>query len=196
MTATGDIAALRRFAGGRTADRQRCELCGIEIGERHEHVVEPGGGGVRCACIACGGRFAGADGRILRVVTGARRVDLALDDAEWRGLGLPVAVAFFRRSASGAVSAHFPGPAGTTAAPLDAGAWTALSARHPELPAIEPEVEALLVSRLEGAAGAYLVSIDLCYRLAGILRARWRGIAGGEEAHAAIAAFFAELEDT
>lgn len=188
------IAALRRFTGRGPGGAHLCEMCGVALGERHAHVVDAGGGRVRCACVACAGMFVRPSGAILRVVTRARRLEAAVDDADWRALGLPVAIAFFRRSASNAVSAHFPGPAGTTASPLADGAWAALRARHPGLPDIAPEIEAVLVSRLDGAEGAYLVSIDLCYRLAGILRARWRGVAGGEEARAAVAAFFAELE--
>ena len=171
-----------------------CVLCGVALGERHKHVVEAGGGRVRCACVACAGVFVRPGGASLRVVTRARRLAAAVDDADWRALRLPVAIASFRRSTSGAVSAHVPGPGGTTASRLADGAWAALRARHPALPAIEPEIEAVVLSRLDGADGAYLVSIDLCYRLAGILRARWRGIAGGEDARAALASFFAELQ--
>jgi len=127
------------------------------------------------------------------VVTRARQVEASIGDDEWRALGLPVAVAFFRRSGAGELTAHFPGPAGITAAPVDGGAWTALRERHPALPEPEPEVEALLISRLPDAAGACLVSIDLVYQLAGMLRVRWRGIGGGEEARAAVAAFFREV---
>ena len=189
MSAAG-IAALRRFTGLGAAAAERCELCGIVIGERHEHLIAPGEERVRCACSACGGRVDGAGGGLHRVVTRARAIAVELDDDEWGALGVPVAMAYFRRAASGAVAAYFPGPAGTTASPLDAGVWHALAALHPELPELEPEVEALLMSRLPGASGAYLVSIDLCFQLAGVLLARWRGLAGGEEARAAVASFF------
>ena len=192
MSAAG-IAALRRFTGLGTVAAERCELCGIVIGERHEHLIAPGDQRVRCACAACGGRFDDAGGGLRRVVTRARPIAVELDDDEWSALGVPVAIAYFRRAASGQVGAYFPGPAGTTASPLDAGVWHALSALHPQLPELEPEVEALLMSRLPGTSGAYLVSIDLCFQLAGLLLARWRGLAGGEEARAAVTSFFSGL---
>lgn len=196
MSAAGAaaIAALGRFPGGGPAGEHRCEMCGVALAVRHDHVVDAGGGRVRCACVACAGVFVRPSCGIPRGVTRARRLDATVDDADWRALGVPIAIAFFRRAASGAVIAHVPGPAGTTASPLADGAWAALRARHSGLPDIAREIEAVLVSGLDGAEGAYLVSNDLYYRLAGILRARWRGVAGGEEARAAVAAFFAELE--
>jgi len=183
---------LRRFARVETG-AERCELCGAAIGERHDHLYEPAAGRLACACIACGGRFEGGGGRLVRVVTQARPIAVELDDDEWSALAVPVALAFFLRSASGVVNAYFPGPAGTTSSPLDDGVWLALSDLHAELPALAPDGQAVLVSRLAGASGAWVVSIDLCYQLAGMLRTRWRGISGGEEARAAVAAFFREV---
>ena len=55
-------------------------------------------------------------------------------------------------------------------------------------------MEALLVNRSEGARDYYRVPIDQCYALTGVIRARWRGIAGGVEAWDAIHRFFAALK--
>ena len=40
---------------------------------------------------------------------------------------------------------------------------------------------------------AYLVPIDVCYELVGLVRLHWKGFDGGEEAWGAINAFFADL---
>jgi hypothetical protein len=55
-------------------------------------------------------------------------------------------------------------------------------------------VEALLVNRTEGARDYYRVPIDQCYALTGLIRSRWRGIAGGQQAWDAIRRFFAVLK--
>jgi hypothetical protein len=59
---------------------------------------------------------------------------------------------------------------------------------------IEPDVEALLVNRTGSSTGAYVVGIDQCYRLVGVVREHWRGFTGGESVRREIEAFFAQLE--
>ena len=46
---------------------------------------------------------------------------------------------------------------------------------------LEPDVEALLVNRARGAREHWLVPIDDCYSLVGLIRTRWRGLTGGRE---------------
>jgi hypothetical protein len=92
--------------------------------------------------------------------------------------------------------ALFPGPAGATRAQLNGEAWAALARSHSLLQELEPAAEALLVNRSAGRRDHYRVSTDHCYALAGLLRTRWRGLAGGEEAWAAIDDYFADLERT
>jgi hypothetical protein len=53
-------------------------------------------------------------------------------------------------------------------------------------------VEALLVNRARGTRQHFLVPIDDCYRLAGLIRTRWRGLSGGEEVWKEIDRFFEE----
>jgi hypothetical protein len=64
---------------------------------------------------------------------------------------------------------------------------------------MEPDVEALLVNRARralpnGEAKHFLVPIDECYKLVGLIRTRWRGLGGGTEVWSAIAGFFEDLE--
>jgi hypothetical protein len=65
---------------------------------------------------------------------------------------------------------------------------------------MEPNVEALLVNRLgmsRGFSGAeyYLLPIDECYKLVGLIRSQWRGLSGGSEVWETLRVFFAELKE-
>jgi hypothetical protein len=66
---------------------------------------------------------------------------------------------------------------------------------NPVLKEIEPDTEALLVNRVGDARAYYLVPIDECYKLVGLIRARWRGLSGGTEVWEEIGRFFAALEE-
>jgi hypothetical protein len=109
-------------------------------------------------------------------------------------LQIPIGIAFFFKSTpQSRVVALYPGPAGVTESLLDLSAWDELQAGNPVLAELEPDVEALLVNRVDGAHDYYQVPIDQCYALAGIIRARWHGLNGGADAWTAIRAFFAGL---
>jgi hypothetical protein len=58
---------------------------------------------------------------------------------------------------------------------------------------MERDVEALLVNPARGASEHYLVPIDECYKLVGVIRTRWRGFSGGREVWDEIARFFEGL---
>ncbi len=90
--------------------------------------------------------------------------------------------------------AFYPSPAGATESLLSLAAWEALVADNPWLTELKPDVEALLVNRVEGAREYYRVPIDRCYELVGLIRAHWRGMSGGSEAWSAIHEFFARLK--
>ena len=64
-----------------------------------------------------------------------------------------------------------------------------------QLSTIEPDVEALLISRRCGRTETecWIVPVDACYELVGRIRRHWRGFEGGEEAWVEIDAFFAGL---
>jgi len=58
----------------------------------------------------------------------------------------------------------------------------------------------LLVNRVghvRGAAPAeyYLVPIDECYKLVGLIRANWRGLSGGSEVWEKVGQFFTRLKE-
>jgi hypothetical protein len=166
---------------------ERCELCGAPIGSDHRHLLEPESRELLCSCRACALLF-DRGGRYTLVPTRRARLDeTELSDLEWEELRLPVDIAFFlHSSAEGRDMAFYPGPMGATEShlPLALGV----------LRTIEPDVEALLVDRHKGAREHWIVPIDECFRLVGLVRTHWRGLTGGKDVWAEIARFFDGLE--
>ena len=190
------VAALREFVGERAAPVERCELCGIRIGEEHAHLLEPDTRHLLCTCPPCALLFASREARrYRRVPRDMARLDFHLTDAQWEGFQIPINLAFFVRSSrTGRVFAMYPGPAGATESTLDLGAWDEIAGANPGLERLEDDVEALLVNRMNGARDCYRVPIDRCYQLVGLIRSRWHGSRGRDGAHEAIAHFFTALD--
>ncbi len=152
-----------------------------------------------CACRACtilfDRREAGAGHYRLIGDRRLRITDFELDDVLWEELRLPVDVAFFfHHSAEGRVRAYYPSPMGPTESQLELDAWQALEAANPVLHSLEPDVEALLVNRALGARQHWIVPIDECYGLVGLIRTSWRGFTGGAEVWQGIRGRFEELD--
>jgi hypothetical protein len=193
----GWVARLRGFAR-QTAD-VRCELCAAPILADHPHLFEVHTRELYCCCRACALLFGSQQGAHYRPVPrDGRRLDgFCMSDPQWDALALPIDIAFFLHdSEAKRVVALYPGPAGSTQSALDLGAWDELVADNPVLGQLQPDVEALLVNRTEGAREYYRVPIDQCYALTGLIRARWRGVSGGVQAWEAIRSFFAALNRT
>jgi hypothetical protein len=55
-------------------------------------------------------------------------------------------------------------------------------------------VEALLVNRVRDARDSFIVPIDECYKLVGLIRVHWRGLSGGRDVWAHIDNFYVELK--
>ena len=130
--------------------------------------------------------------------------DLDAADVEWDGLGVPIRLAFFVVAGDDArVLAFFPSPGGAIELQPDRVVWDRMRARSVLVQRMRPDVEALLVHHAHPGASAgeagppaghqYVVSIDVCYRLVGIVRAHWRGFGGGAEVWRGIEALHAEL---
>jgi hypothetical protein len=60
---------------------------------------------------------------------------------------------------------------------------------------MSPDVEALLVNRVGTKRDYYLVPIDVCFELVGLIRVHWRGLSGGDLVWDEIEKFFARLKD-
>ena len=181
-----------------SAPAEQCDLCAAPVPPGHRHLVDLSDRRILCTCRACALLFdskAAGGGRLRLLPTRRRRLDpFELDDAAWARLRLPVDMAFFFHSTPAErVSAFYPSPAGPTECLLELDAWTELERANPVLAEMEPDVEALLVSRARDMREHWLVPIDDCYELVGLIRSRWRGFGGGEEVWTAIRGFFDDL---
>jgi len=166
-----------------------------------------------CACDACALLFSGEGPLKYRRVP--RRIlylsQFQLSDEQWDSLMIPINMVFlFKSTPRGRATAMYPSPAGPTESLLDLDAWSQIVAQNQILETLEPDVEALLVNRLDRGAphvvpaslqeiqndGAqhYLTPIDECYKLVGVIRAHWRGLSGGKEVWEEINRFFADLK--
>ena len=187
---------LKQFARRRST-AERCELCSAELAPAHQHLLDPKKREVMCSCDGCAILFCGQSGaHYLRI---PRRIrvfsDFKMADLQWESLMIPINLAFFyRNSAAGKMMAMYPSPAGAIESLLSLESWTEIAAEHPALQTMEPDVETFLVNRVGAAAEYYIVPIDECYRLVGLIRMRWRGLSGGAEVWKEIHQFFGELK--
>ncbi|MEV7013744.1 DUF5947 family protein [Streptosporangium sp. NPDC051022] len=177
------------------AAEEHCELCAEPIGSGHGHVVNVETRALICACRGCHllftaegaamGRFLAVPDRYLYAPS------FALSAADWDELQIPVRMAFFfRNSVLGRTVAFYPSPGGATESELPMETWDRIMAANPGLAGVLPDVEALLVDRRGDRSACHLVPIDACYELVGLVRLRWKGFGGGQEAWDAIDAFF------
>lgn len=191
----------RKAAADADAALERCDLCSAPIPAEHRHMMDLQSRELMCACRACtilfDDRGAGAaGGGHFRLVPDRRLVldGFVLDDVQWEELRLPVDLAFFFRSSSaGRVQAFYPGPMGATESLLTLESWQALEEANPVLRTLAPDVEALLVDRARDRRRYWLVPIDECFALVGLIRTHWRGVTGGKDVWEGIAQFFDEL---
>ena len=191
------MRALRRFVRPRAAV-ERCELCSSELPPEHQHLVEPQTRQMVCACQPCAILFSGQAGTKYRRVP--RRIrylsGFQLTDAQWDSLLVPIGMAFFYHSTpAGKTLALYPSPAGATESLLDLESWDEIVRGNPVLKEMEPDTEAMLVNRVRDSREYYLVPIDECYRLVGLIRAYWHGLSGGVAVWGEIEKFFAELKE-
>ncbi|AXC10340.1 hypothetical protein ACPOL_0989 [Acidisarcina polymorpha] len=127
-----------------------------------------------------------------------RRISLLpefqMTDAEWEALMIPINLAFFYRdSASGRMVAMYPSPAGATESLLSLDSWEEIRSQNHALQTLEPDVEALLVDRVSAEPSYFIVPIDECFRLVGIIRMHWKGLSGGTEVWRHIQELFSGL---
>ena len=58
---------------------------------------------------------------------------------------------------------------------------------------LEPDTEGLLVNR--AAHESFVLPIDECYRLVGLMRTYWKGLSGGAEVWKQMQLFFEEMKN-
>lgn len=197
----GSLATLQRFARKRKAV-ERCEMCSRELTTDHQHLMDPEKRQLVCACDACAILFTAQEGTKLRRVPRRVRLlrDFRMTDGQWDSLMIPIEMAFlFHSSQHDRVVAFYPGPAGAIESLLALDTWDDVRAANPILSEMTPDVEALLVNRVGASRGVapayYIVPIDECYKLVGLIRIHWHGLSGGTEMWREIATYFSSLKD-
>ncbi len=185
------VAALRRFVRDR-APKEHCNECGCGLEGHHAHKLNPSTGLISCVCQACVAKNVDANQLIPRRFIELQ--DFRLADSDWNQLMIPISLAFFIFSTpANRWVAFYPGPAGATEAMLPEEAWHGLMIANPELGGLQPDVEALLVNRVGSTRDYFLVPIDACYELVGLIRLHWRGLSGGALVWGEILRFFENL---
>ena len=191
----GSFNALRSLVRPRD-QRERCELCGAGLQREHQHLFEPVARKLVCSCDACAVLFhSHGETKYKRVPRRILRMrDFEITDSQWDDLMIPIGMAFFLQSSvENRVLAFYPSPAGATESMPSLTAWEEIVHQNPILNGLTTDVEALLANRL-GSGEYYLVPIDKCYELVGLIRSHWRGLSGGAEVWKQIGAFFDELK--
>ncbi len=209
------LAVLRSFGRAESVGRPvgKCELCSTRLPAEHHHLVDLRTRRLICCCQPCALLFSGGQSSAYRRVPQDIRSlpNLRLSDAQWEGLLIPINLAFFYRTENprldslrppgegpgvrAKVIAVYPSPAGPVESLLGLEAWQAIVDDNPLLRDLQAEVEALLVNRLSGKHRYYIVPIDECYRLSGLVRLHWRGLSGGSEVWEEVARYFDRLEE-
>ena len=198
------VGVLRQYRGSaRSMPRaaERCELCSAGIGHDHPHLVELVTREIFCSCDACAVLFDGLERskfkRIPRDVYSLPGFEMS--DAQWDGLIIPINLAFFFRSSiEGRMLALYPSPAGAVESLLTLESWNSIVEVNPVLRHLRPDVEALLVNRIDRPGNVnrleyFIAPIDACYKLVGLIRSGWRGLSGGAEVWEEIDRYFGEL---
>jgi hypothetical protein len=187
--------ALRQFA--QKEPLEYCNLCHAPVAPRHLHLLDSSNRRILCSCAACSVVFSGTYKRIPQRVRFLK--DFRLTDDQWDTLTIPINMAFFFRTTDRVVGLY-PSPAGAIESAMPGEGWREIAKQNPELDEMAPEVEALLVNRLGPAKGHdgpsyYILPIDECFRLVGLVRTHWRGLSGGTEVWREIGVFFSAMKE-
>ncbi|CAA9393754.1 MAG: Uncharacterized protein MSMEG_2717 [uncultured Rubrobacteraceae bacterium] len=203
------FSSLRRFAqeqsekaveavAQKQAVPESCELCSEPIPPEHRHLLNVSTREIMCACRPCSILFdkeAASEGKLRLVPDRCLSIeDFEMSDVQWASLRIPVDMAFFFHSTPvERVAAFYPSPMGPTESLLELSAWEELEEGNPVLKEMERDAEALLINRVRGTREYFLVPIDECYSLVGLIRIHWRGLSGGQEVWEEIDRFFEAL---
>src|SRR5580700_2189055 len=146
------VSKLRRMAAPQDSvlRQEICFFCGTPLPQSHNHLVDVGKMKFLCTCEACKIIMAGNKGLSALPNRYLDLKDLILSDELWADFLIPVNIAFFTISSSrNSTIAYYPAAAGATESKLKLDAWGRLVALNPVLKGLAPDLEALLVNRLD-----------------------------------------------
>jgi hypothetical protein len=185
------VAAMRRFARKRPL-AERCETCGEALQVDHEHTFDPVRRTLRCTCRLCALAQESSYPRMPKAVR--LLPQFRVSERQWNDLAIPVSLAFFSYSTQAQrIVVQYPGPAGVVESLISVNSWDELCLLNSELRTLAPDVQALLVNRVDANRSYFIVPIEACYKLSGLMRRTWRGFSGGTAAWVEIASFFDDL---
>jgi hypothetical protein len=173
-----------------------CDFCHAPLAEEHQHLLESTSRRVECVCDPCAILFSEQHQKYRRIPRRIRFLpDFQMTDAQWDGLMIPIGIAFLVRNGStGRVAALYPSPAGPVESQLALETWDEIARDNPQLQRIESDVEGLLVYRVGTAREHYILPIDECFKLIGLIRLKWKGFSGGLEVWKEIGSFLETLK--
>ena len=175
---------------------EHCDLCKTTVPPDHRHMLNTYERQIVCVCESC---WALRSGDSEFRPTGTRTLwleDFQLPEEIWAQFRIPIGLAFFMYSSvTDCVVALYPSPAGATESELDLKAWHELREANPVLASLEADAEALIVDRTAEPGRFAIAPIDDCYRLVGMVKAKWEGISGGDAIERTVPGFFAELRE-
>lgn len=197
MVSSSLISRLRKIAVPSTEEGvELCNFCGSVLPADHRHLVHLSEMKFMCTCEMC--MILMAENKSYKPLPQRylHLEDFNMPDEVWSDFLIPVNMAFFVLSATrnGAV-AYYPAPTGATESKLKMEPWIQLAQLNPLLHDLTPDLEALLVNRLDQKGQYYIVPIDSCYKLIGMIRISWKGIFGGTEVNDIIRQFFSDLKE-
>ena len=200
MILDAPIMALRRLAipKAKLPPPEICDFCSVALSPHHRHLLEVSNRKIVCSCDACALRFENiANSRFKLIPRESRTLsNFHISDSEWDDLALPIGLVFiFQNGSTGRPMAIYPSPAGATESLLSLESWQNITAKNPCLEELKPDVEALLINRVGNARDYFIVPIDACFELVGLIRKNWRGLSGGEKVWAEIKTFFTRLHE-
>ncbi len=189
------IARMRGLAKPPPApDVERCELCETTVPSDHRHLLHLVERRIVCSCEVCWAKHSGDPEYRPAGMRTKWLSDFECTDEMWANFAIPIGLAFFMRSGlEDRIVALYPSPAGATECELDLEAWDRLVAANPPLADLDVDGEALIVNRTGEEHQYAIAPIDDCYRLVGLIKRNWEGIAGGTAIEQTVPAFFAEL---
>jgi hypothetical protein len=91
--------------------------------------------------------------------------------------------------------ALYPSPAGPVESQLTFDIWEEIVRENHDVRMLESDVEGLLVYRVGTAREHYIVPIDECFKLIGIIRINWKGFSGGLAMWREIGRFLERLKE-